>query len=126
MLSLTATPPTGGFMVKYFILLSLIESHHPVLAVFAVLYIVPALYYYFRIVMHAWLKQPGEAPRPVITIDQACALASGGFVTLAARIYPKPVTRLAQSAFGQKLGTPPITPPCDRSAPRRSHPACHP
>jgi len=27
-----------------------------VLAVFAVLYIVPALYYYFRIIVHAWLK----------------------------------------------------------------------
>jgi len=54
-------------MGKYFIFLSLIETHHPVLAVFAVLYIVPALYYYFRIVVHAWLKQPGEAPRPSMT-----------------------------------------------------------
>jgi NADH:ubiquinone oxidoreductase subunit 2 (subunit N) len=54
-------------MGKYFIFLSLIETKHPVLAVFAVLYIVPALYYYFRIVVHAWLKQPGEAPRPSMT-----------------------------------------------------------
>jgi len=64
MLSLAGIPPTAGFMGKYFIFLSLIETHHPVLAVFAVLYIVPALYYYFRIVVHAWLKQPGEAPPP--------------------------------------------------------------
>ena len=58
MLSLAGIPPTAGFMGKYFIFLSLIQSHHPVLAVFAVLYIVPALYYYFRIVVHAWLKEP--------------------------------------------------------------------
>jgi NADH-quinone oxidoreductase subunit N len=101
MLSLAGIPPTAGFMGKYFIFLSLIESHHPVLAVFAVLYIVPALYYYFRIVVHAWLKQPGEAPRPVMTSAQAVALGIAVFVTLAAGLYPEPFTRLAQYAFGQ-------------------------
>jgi NADH-quinone oxidoreductase subunit N len=101
MLSLAGIPPTAGFMGKYFIFLSLIETHHPVLAVFAVLYIVPALYYYFRIVVHAWLKQPGVAPVPVMTSAQAVALGIAVFVTLAAGLYPEPFTRLAQYAFGQ-------------------------
>jgi NADH-quinone oxidoreductase subunit N len=99
MLSLAGIPPTAGFMGKYFIFLSLIESKHPVLAVFAVLYIVPALYYYFRIVVHAWLKAPGEAPRPVMTNAQAIALGIAVFVTLAAGLYPEPFTRLAHYAF---------------------------
>src|SRR6266513_2308610 len=101
MLSLAGIPPTAGFMGKTFIFLSLIETHHPVLAVFAVLYIVPALYYYFRIVVHAWLKQPGAAPRPSMTSAQAVALGVTVFVTLAAGLYPEPFTRLAQYAFGQ-------------------------
>ena len=101
MLSLAGIPPTAGFMGKYFIFLSLIETHHPLLAVFAVLYIVPALYYYFRIVVHAWLKPPGEAPAPVMTSAQAVALGIAVFVTLAAGLYPEPFTRLAQYAFGQ-------------------------
>src|SRR5213082_2248827 len=101
MLSLAGIPPTAGFMGKYFIFLSLIETHHPVLAVFAVLYIVPALYYYFRIVVHAWLKAPGEAPRPVMSNAQAIALSVAAFVTLAAVLYPEPFTRLAQYALGR-------------------------
>jgi NADH-quinone oxidoreductase subunit N len=100
MLSLAGIPPTAGFMGKYFIFLSLIETHHPLLAVFAVLYIVPALYYYFRIVVHAWLKPPGEAPRPVMSSAQAIALGVAVFVTLAAGLYPEPFTRLAKYAFG--------------------------
>ena len=99
MLSLAGIPPTAGFMGKYFIFLSLIETKHPLLAVFAVLYIVPALYYYFRIVVHAWLKQPGEAPRPVMTNAQAIALGVAVFVSLAAGLYPDPFTRLAHYAF---------------------------
>src|ERR1700730_18007924 len=101
MLSLAGIPPTAGFMGKYFIFLSLIESHHPLLALFAVLYIVPALYYYFRIIVHAWLKQPGEAPRPLMTNAQAVALGVTVFVTLAAGLYREPFTRLAHYAFGQ-------------------------
>jgi NADH-quinone oxidoreductase subunit N len=101
MLSLAGIPPTAGFMGKYFIFLALIETKHPVLAVFAVLYIVPALYYYFRIVVHAWLKAPGEAPRPAMSSAQAVALGLAVFVTLAAGLYPEPFTRLAQYAFGQ-------------------------
>src|SRR5712692_618110 len=99
MLSLSGIPPTAGFMGKYFIFLALFETKHPVLAVFAVLYIVPALYYYFRIVVHAWLKQPGEAPRTAMSSAQAVALGVALFVTLAAGLYPEPFTRLAHYAL---------------------------
>lgn len=101
MLSLAGIPPTAGFMGKYFIFLALIESHHPVLAVFAVLYIVPALYYYFRVVVHAWMRSPGEAPAPRLSSAQAIALGATLFVTLAAGLYPEPFARLARYAFGQ-------------------------
>src|SRR6267378_4371658 len=100
MLSLAGIPLTAGFMGKYFIFLALIESHHPVLAIFAALYIVPALYYYFRVVVHAWLKKPGDAPTPFMSNAQAVALGAALFVTLAAGLYPEPFTRLAHYALG--------------------------
>ena len=100
MLSLAGIPPTAGFMGKYFIFLSLIETHHPVLAIFAALYIVPALYYYFRVVVHAWMTRPGEEPAPQMSSAQAVALGVALFVTLAAGLYPEPFTRLARYALG--------------------------
>jgi len=100
MLSLAGIPPTAGFMGKYFIFLALIESHHPVLAIFAALYIVPALYYYLRVVVHAWFKKPGDAPAPLMSNAQAIALGAALFVTLAAGLYPEPFTRLAHYALG--------------------------
>ena len=68
MLSLAGIPPLAGFAGKYHP--ELIETGHNELALFGALYIVPALYYYFRIVMHAYLKEPGNAPLPMITIGR--------------------------------------------------------
>jgi NADH-quinone oxidoreductase subunit N len=95
MLSLAGIPPLAGFVGKYYILLALIQTGHTLLALFGALYIVPALYYYFRIVVHAWLREPGSAPTPVVTLGQKVALATLGAVTVAAGIYPEPFIRLA-------------------------------
>src|SRR5579859_5044120 len=95
MLSLAGIPPLAGFVGKYFILQALIETGHNRLALFGALYIVPALYYYFRIVAHAYLYEPGNAPLPIITTGQRVAFAALCFVTVAAGIYPEPFVRLA-------------------------------
>jgi NADH-quinone oxidoreductase subunit N len=101
MLSLAGVPPSAGFMGKYFIFQALIETHHPLLAVLAALFTIPALYYYLRVVLHAWVRSPGEAPPPHFTNAQAVVLGVTLFVTVAAGLYPEPFTRLARYAFGQ-------------------------
>jgi NADH-quinone oxidoreductase subunit N len=95
MLSLAGIPPLAGFIGKYYILLALVQTDHIRLAVLGALYIVPALYYYFRIVVHAWLREPGNAPSPVVTWGQKLALGTLGAVTVLAGIYPEPFVRLA-------------------------------
>src|SRR5271166_4134561 len=102
MLSLAGIPPTAGFMGKYFILKALVQSNHWILAISAALYIVPAVFYYFRVIVHAWLKKPGEnMSRPLLTTAQILALVICVFVTLAAGLYPEPFTHLARYALGQ-------------------------
>ena len=99
MLSLAGIPPTAGFLGKYYIFLALIETKHYWLAVFGVLYVVPALYYYFRLVKHAWLTEPADPIRLRVTFGQAIALAATILITLGAGIYPEPFARLASFAF---------------------------
>src|SRR5690348_3129259 len=49
LLSLAGIPPTAGFLGKYYIFLSLIQTGHYALAVIATLYVAVAIYYYFKI-----------------------------------------------------------------------------
>jgi NADH-quinone oxidoreductase subunit N len=105
MLSLAGIPPLAGFIGKYFILQALIQTGHNRLALFGALYIVPALYYYFRVVAHAWLYEPGNTPAPKITIGQGVALAALTFVTVGAGIFPNPIiVHLARYSLYFPLG----------------------
>jgi NADH-quinone oxidoreductase subunit N len=104
MLSLAGIPPLAGFVGKYFILQALIETGHNRLALFGALYIVPALYYYFRIVAHAYLYEPGNAPSPILTIGQKVAFATLAAVTVAAGIYPEPFIHFATYSLFFPMG----------------------
>jgi NADH-quinone oxidoreductase subunit N len=100
-LSLAGIPPTAGFLGKYFVFQALLQSHHPVLAVTAALFVLPGIHIYFRVIHHAWLKKPGpETAAPVISTAQLFALILTGFVTLAAGLYPEPFTYLVRYALG--------------------------
>ncbi len=98
LLSLAGIPPTAGFIGKYFIFLSLIETRHYVLAVLAVAYAVVALYYYFRIVVAMFMKTAQDtiplATSPGLSV--ALGLALG--LTLMIGIYPQPFIVWAEEA----------------------------
>ena len=98
LLSLAGIPPTAGFIGKYFIFLSLIETGHYYLAVLAVAYAVVALYYYFRIVVAMFMKKAPDtvplATGPGLTVALSVTLA----MTLLIGIYPQPFILLAREA----------------------------
>lgn len=96
LLSLAGIPPTAGFIGKYFILLALIQTRHYVLAVLAVAFAVVALYYYFRIVVAMFMKNPPDtvplATSPGLTVALGVTLG----MTLLVGIYPQPFIVLAR------------------------------
>jgi NADH-quinone oxidoreductase subunit N len=101
--SLAGIPPTGGFLAKYYIFKSLIETRHFAIAIVAGLFLLPMLYFCIRIALTAFRKPPAETGLPPITLTNSEAIALGIclFVTLAAGLYPEPFQRLARYAFGQ-------------------------
>ncbi|HTQ56580.1 MAG TPA: NADH-quinone oxidoreductase subunit N [Bryobacteraceae bacterium] len=98
-LSLAGIPPTAGFLGKYYIFLSLIETHHYVLAVVATLYVAVAIYYYFRIVRSVFIRDLSEKAPLATSLGLRVALAVSGTLTLAIGIYPEPFLRLAQTSL---------------------------
>jgi NADH-quinone oxidoreductase subunit N len=96
LLSLAGIPPTAGFIGKYFIFLALIQTRHYVLAVLAVAFAVVALYYYFRIVVAMFMKNPPDtvplATSPGLTVALGVTLG----MTLLVGIYPQPFIVLAR------------------------------
>src|SRR5712692_4826048 len=99
LLSLAGIPPTAGFLGKYYIFLSLIETHHYVLAVIGTLYVAVAIYYYFRIVKIMFVGELTEKAPLAASFGLRLALGIAGVLTLAMGIYPEPFLRLAQSSL---------------------------
>jgi NADH-quinone oxidoreductase subunit N len=99
LLSLAGIPPTAGFIGKYFIFLSLIETGHYYLAVLAVAYSVVALYYYFRIVVAMFMRKAGEAVPLATGVGVRVALGVTAAMTLVVGIYPQPFISMAREAI---------------------------
>jgi NADH-quinone oxidoreductase subunit N len=99
LLSLAGVPPTAGFIGKYFIFLSLIETGHYTLAVLGVVYAVVALYYYFRIVVAMFMKKAPDAVPLATSPGLRLALGVTVAATLIIGIYPQPFIVLAHAAI---------------------------
>jgi NADH-quinone oxidoreductase subunit N len=98
LMSLAGIPPTAGFLGKYYIFLSLIETGHYVLAVVAVLYVAVAIYYYFRVVRSMFVSEPVDAVPAASSFGLRVALGITGVMTVLVGVYPEPFLRLAQAS----------------------------
>jgi NADH-quinone oxidoreductase subunit N len=99
LLSLAGIPPTAGFLGKYYIFLSLLETKHYLLAVIGVLYVAVAIYYYFRIVRSMFTREETSKEAMATTFGMRVALAATGLMTLGIGVYPEPLLRLVQASL---------------------------
>uniref|UniRef100_A0A7C4AK82 NADH-quinone oxidoreductase subunit N n=1 Tax=Thermodesulfovibrio aggregans TaxID=86166 RepID=A0A7C4AK82_9BACT len=74
MFSLTGVPPTAGFIVKFNIFLQAVKAGLSWLVVIAVLFTVISAYYYLRIVMYMYMKDPVKTPEPIVSRDLEIAI----------------------------------------------------
>jgi NADH-quinone oxidoreductase subunit N len=97
LVSLAGIPPTAGFLGKYYIFLSLLETGHLTLAIIACLYVAVALYYYFRIVRSMFdVEEESFIAAPDRGWAFRSALAITGIATLVIGLYPEPFLQFAR------------------------------
>jgi NADH-quinone oxidoreductase subunit N len=99
LLSLVGIPPLAGFVGKFYVFGAAVRAGYVWLAVIAVLNSAVAAYYYLRIVVYMYMREPqGEAAHwaPSVAGGLALAIALVGVVVLG--LQPAPFADLAQAA----------------------------
>ncbi len=93
LLSLAGIPPAAGFLGKYYIFLSLIESGHYGLASLGVVYSLFGLYYYLKIANAMLMRAPMETERLPVSLGMRCAVGVTALATIVIGVYPEPFIR---------------------------------
>jgi len=100
LLSLAGIPPAAGFLGKYYIFLSLIESQHYWLAAAAVFYALFGLYYYLKIANAMFMREAMETERLPVSLGMRVALGITALATIVIGVYPEPFIRSVNWSLG--------------------------
>jgi NADH-quinone oxidoreductase subunit N len=106
MISLAGIPPTGGFIAKFYIFMAAVGAGMTWLAVVAVVFAAVSAYFYLRVVMVMYMRDPGEAAgmpgngvRVVVSPATIAVLLVASAAVLILGVFPDPLAKAAQSAI---------------------------
>jgi len=106
MLSLAGIPPLVGFMGKLYVFSAAVDAGWAWLAVLAMLNSVISAYYYLRVIVNMYMREPEEsasvAPRSPWTVSLALWLTALGTIVMG--VVPGPVIVLAQQSMKMLIG----------------------
>jgi NADH-quinone oxidoreductase subunit N len=100
LLSLIGIPPTAGFVGKFYLFGAAVRSGYIWLAVIGVLNSAAAAYYYLRVIVSMYMREPDGTPAvimPSFAGALAVVVALWGVIQLG--VFPAPLFDLAQSAI---------------------------
>lgn len=98
MFSLTGIPPTAGFIGKFYLFMTAVNAGYTWLAVVAVIFSAISAYFYLRIVMYMYMKEP-KIELPITTsASSGLTLAVTVLAVLVIGILPSSVIDLARLA----------------------------
>jgi NADH-quinone oxidoreductase subunit N len=104
LISLIGLPPTAGFVGKFYLFSAAIQGRFYWLGVIAVLNSVIAAYYYLRLIVYMYMREPeGEGVRAALTPAAGLALAVAVSATLYLGIWPGTVFAFARRAIAPLL-----------------------
>jgi NADH-quinone oxidoreductase subunit N len=98
MFSLTGIPPMAGFMGKFYLFMSAINAGYTWLVIVAVLFSAISAYFYLRIVMLMYMKEPKEDVRLNTSPGLGLALAMTATAVILIGVLPSKVLALARLA----------------------------
>ena len=99
LVSLTGIPITAGFVGKFYLFNAAVASGWVVLALVGVIMSVVSAYYYLRVVVAMYMRDPvGEDDWSPVSPAAAVALAFSVAVTLLLGVWPAPLLTLARLA----------------------------
>ncbi len=95
MFSLTGIPPTAGFMAKFYVFMEAVRSGHVVLVVIAALFSAVSAFFYLRVVMYMYMKEPKEDAPLSTSFFAGIALAVTALMVILLGIFPSYLLALA-------------------------------
>jgi NADH-quinone oxidoreductase subunit N len=101
MLSLTGLPPAAGFMAKFYIFRDAVNADLVPLAAIALVTSVIGAFYYLRVVVQMYFREPapaGSVPETRLAFTDAVAIAVAAAAILGIGLFPSALLELARFA----------------------------
>ena len=95
LLSLGGMPPLAGFIAKFYIFQAALSEGYVVLVVFAVLNSAISLYYYLKVIVYMYMREPTSELKISMTPITIMVIAISLLATLQLGLFPGPVISLA-------------------------------
>jgi NADH-quinone oxidoreductase subunit N len=100
MFSMAGIPPTAGFIGKFYIFSAAVKSHDYWLAVIGVLNSAVSVYYYLRVVVYMYFKEPeGEIPAYHFSVPAVLSIVLAVWGVLQLGILPENILTIAQHSI---------------------------